>query len=138
MFARIGRIRLTLANVDRYKGQFKQAMQFAKSCVGIEPINDKLRWISVKILAEERLPDIIGSMVTIDGRDVGREMVEAKLMERYDPSRAAPPIPRVPIVVSGVYAHEKVQGEEEQGKEEHEKEEQGKEEHEKEEHEKEE
>lgn len=107
LFARLGRVRVTLANVDRYKGQFKQAMQFAKACVGIEPINDKQRWISVKILAEERLPDIIGSMVTIDGRDIGREMVESKLMERYDPTRAVPPLPRVPILAQSIYAHEK-------------------------------
>jgi endonuclease YncB( thermonuclease family) len=102
----MGRIRVTLANVDRYKGQFKQALAFSKASLGFEPVNDRLRWVSVKILAEERLPDVIGSIVTVDGRDLGREMVETGLMVRFDPTRTAPPIPKVPLV-TGVYAHEK-------------------------------
>lgn len=106
LFASIGRIRVTLANVDRYKGQFKHALAFAKRSLGFEPVNDRLRWISIKVLAEERMPDIIGSIVTIDGNDLGRSMVEGGLMERYNPARAMQPIPKIPLV-QGVYAHER-------------------------------
>lgn len=83
----MGRIRITLANVDKYNGQFKQALSHVKSRLGFEPFNDKLRWVSIKVMAEERLPDVIGTIVTLEGVDLGRELVEMQLMERYDPSR---------------------------------------------------
>lgn len=57
-------------------------------------------------MTEERMPDVIGTLVTLEGVDVGRELVDLKLMERYDPSRNVQPIPQIPLF-QGVYAHEK-------------------------------
>jgi hypothetical protein len=89
----LGRLRITLANVDKYNGQFKQALSHVKGRLGFEPHNDRLRWVSIKVMTEERMPDVIGTLVTFEGVDVGRELVELKLMERYDPSRNVQPIP---------------------------------------------
>lgn len=55
--------------------------------MGLDPFNDRLRWVSIKIIAEEKLPDIIGTIVTLEGVDLGRELVDLNLMEKYDPSR---------------------------------------------------
>jgi hypothetical protein len=43
--------------------------------------------VSVKIITDEKLPDIIGAVVTLEGVDLGRELTDLNLMQRYDPSK---------------------------------------------------
>lgn len=68
-------------------------MAHVKSRLGFEPFNDRLRWISVKIITEEKLPDLIGTIVTLEGVDLGHELVDLHLMQLYDPSRSSYMIP---------------------------------------------
>lgn len=94
---RIGRVRLQLANVNRYMGDIKGALAHVRALLGVDPVMDSMRWVSVKLISQDAMPDVIGTIVTMQGVDLGRSLVEGGLMLKYDPARRDVPAEPAPV-----------------------------------------